>query len=72
MAASDLISALSTLDSQIATLAAKAADPRSYTIEGLTVARQRLTELIAARKSLAAAIAEDGSQIYEVHSRFII
>lgn len=71
MSAAQLQTALDNLDTEIVTLSAKAADPRSYTIEGLSVARQRLNELIAARAALAKVLSADGSQIYEVHSRWV-
>jgi len=71
MSAAQLQTALDNLDTEIVTLSLKAADARSYTIEGLTVARQRLQELIAARKSLAAAIVGDGANIFEEHSRWV-
>lgn len=71
MATSDLQTALDSLDSQIASLAAKAASPSSYSMEGLAVVRRKLTELIKARKDLAELIAGAGDSIYEVHSRWV-
>ena len=69
MALSDLQTALESLDAAIATLAAKAADPSAYTVEGLSVAKQKLSELLAARRNLLDAI-NDAAGPYEKISRW--
>ena len=71
MSAAQLQTALDNLDTEIVTLSAKAADARNYTIEGLSVARQRLVELIQARKALAEVVGAHGSNIFEIRSRLL-
>lgn len=71
MSAADLETALENIDDEILTLSTKLADPTGYTIEGLSVQRARMKELLEARKALKEALATEGSRSYEIHSRWV-
>lgn len=71
MALSNLSTALTNVEAAIESLSAKVADPTGYTIEGLSVQRQRLKELLEVRNMLKKQIAEDPSNSFEVWSRWV-
>ena len=53
-----LARALTAIDVKIETLAGQIANPASYSVEGLSVVRAKLTEAIKARRELKALIDE--------------
>lgn len=75
MSVTNLQTALSSLDSQIATLSASVARAESYGLEGLTRRRAKLSDLIAARAALRKEIKEaqkeeDGGEVFELEENW--
>lgn len=72
MALADLQAALVLIDAQILALATSAEKVESYSIEGLSVDKKTMAELLAERKALQEAIGSDPENLFEIKSRWIV